>query len=269
MMKNEFLAINTLVDTININLKSIYVTHAEKGDIYKFKNKGNSYYCYVLVVKGKMTLSMMDSSTVDIEEGNALFLWGNDVKSYSFSDETRYYWVYFSLIGNNLILGKTFLVDTEKTASSIQKCLKLLHRSSLIELCRANMIFVKLVLNGVEKLKENEYTKKSFYRKAIEMSVDFIKDNLYDLPSIQELANMSGMSLKQYRKHFKRIMGDFPAKYIADQKMLLVRDCLVNTDLTVNQIAEMLNFSSPYYLSSSFKKVFNCSPKEYRNKHRE
>ncbi len=269
MMKNEYLAVNTLVDVININLKSIYVTHAEKDDVYKFKTKGNLYYCYVLVVKGKMTLMTKDSHTIDVKSSHAVFLWENDIQSYSFSEDTKYYWVYFSLIGNTLVLLKPFSVDGEKVAMSLQKCLKLINRSTLIELCRANTIFIKSVLDGVEKLIEEESNNKSVHRRAIELSIDYIKDNLYNLPSVQDIASLFGLSLKQYRKYFKKIVGEFPAKYIADQKILLVRDCLLNTDLTVNQIAEMLNFSSPYYLSSSFKKVFNCSPKEYRNKHRE
>ena len=65
-----------------------------------------------------------------------------------------------------------------------------------------------------------------------------IKDNLYNLPTIQELANLVGMSLKQYRKHFKKIVGVYPAKYIYDQKMLIVKQCLLNTELTIAEIAE-------------------------------
>ena len=63
-------------------------------------------------------------------------------------------------------------------------------------------------------------------------------------------------------------MGVYPAKYIYDQKMLIVKQCLLDTELTIAQIAEMMGFSSAYYLSACFKKSFGYAPNEYRKKFR-
>ena len=128
--------------------------------------------------------------------------------------------------------------NVEKASASLYRCISLLLRSTTHDSMRANMIFTKYVLEGLEKLWEEEVSAGGSQRIAIATSVDYIKDNLYNLPTIQELANLVGMSLKQYRKHFKKIVGVYPAKYIYDQKMLIVKQCLLNTELTIAEIAE-------------------------------
>ena len=267
-MRNDIFAINTLVDTVSINIKSIYKTSARNGETYKCKMGGDVYFCYVFVLKGKMKLRTLQSYEFKVAEGCAAFLWSNDIQSYTlYGEEVQYFWVYFSLSGKKLTLMKPFAVsNVEKTSASLHRCISLLLRSTTHDSMRANMIFTKYVLEGSEKLWEEEVDAGGSQRIAIATSVDYIKDNLYNLPTIQELANLVGMSLKQYRKHFKKIMGVYPAKYIYDQKMLIVKQCLLNTELTIAQIAEMMGFSSAYYLSACFKKSFGCAPNEYRKK---
>lgn len=269
-MRDEIIAVNTLTDAININIKSIYKTLGEAGDIYKCNWGGTLYYCYVFVEKGKIELKTLQSYCLELNEGQAVFLWANDIQSYSFSESTSYFWAFFSLTEQKLPLMKPFaLENTSKTASDLYRCITLINRGAALELFRANMIFTNNVLKGIEKLLLDEEKSKTWAQRSIESSLNFIRDNLYALPMIQELANQAGMSLKQYRKYFKKIVGVYPAQYIYEQKLLLVREYLANTDLTVAQISDMIGYSSPYYLSFCFKKYFGITPREYRVKTKE
>ena len=269
-MRDEIIAVNTLTDAININIKSIYKTLGDVGDVYRCKWGGNLYYCYVFVEKGKIEFKTVQSYCFELNEGQAVFLWSNDIQSYSFSESTSYFWVFFSLTEQKLTLMRPFAVENiSKTTRNIDHCITLLNRGVALELFRANMIFTKNVLEGIEKLLLDEEKFKKVGQLSIESSLNFIRDNLYKLPTIQELANQVGMSLKQYRKHFKKIVGMYPAQYIYEQKLLLVSEYLKNTDLTVAQISDMIGFSSPYYLSFCFKKYFGVPPREYRKKARE
>ena len=267
-MKNDIFAINPLVDMVSINLKSIYKTSAQEGDFYKCKLNGEVYFCYVFVLKGKIKFRTVQSLEFELTEGCATFLWSNDIQSYTMhGEEIQYFWVYFSMDGKKPTLMKPFeVLNVEKTSANLYRCISLLLRATSHDTLRANMIFTKYILEGIEKLLEEEVSAGGSQRIAIANSIDYIKGNLYNLPSIQELANLVGMSLKQYRKHFKKTTGVYPAKYIYDQKMLVVKECLLNTELTIAQIAEMMDFSSAYYLSSCFKKSFGCTPTEYRKR---
>lgn len=263
-MQNEFIAINMLTDALNINLKSIYKVRANNGEIYKSKAQGDIYYCYVFVIKGKLQIQTIQSYDLIVEERHATFLWSNEIQSHTaFSDDVQFFWIYFSWEGKELPLLKVFKIEhADNAVKDFHYCIELLKRSNSFDLLRANMIFAKYVIGGAESL-ANEI-EGGWHQRCIYKSIDYIRENLYALPTIQELATLVGMSLKQYRKHFKKVMGVYPAQYISKQKMTVAKDYLTKTDLTINQIADMMGFSSPYYLSSCFKKTFGCAPNEYR-----
>ena len=268
-MKNENFVINSLEDEVNINIKSIYKTIIEKGIDYTFNHNGMSYYAYVVAANGKINIKTKKEYNIELKEGEAIFLWGNDLVSYtSIEEESRYFWVWFALGKKTLPLNAIIEINSiEKTINDLNNCIKYLKRANVLDVMHANMIFTKYIVHGVEELESKKNESISRYRVNILQSVDYINDNLYDLPTIQELANAIGMSIKQYRKYFKQVTGVYPAKYIYNKKLASVKDSLVNTDLSINEISDMMGFSSPYYLSNCFKNTFGVTPSEYRKKH--
>ena len=178
-MKNEWVAINMIAETIDVNIKSVYKTLALAGDTFKCRTQGNNYYCYVFVIKGTMKFQLRQPYQFELAEGQATFLWGNDFETYFFDEETEYFWVYFSLTEKKLMVMRPFSIDDiEGTVKDFHRCANLLNRSTKLDLSRANMIFTKHVLDGIEKMRAEEISSKSYHRAAIEKSVNYIKENL-------------------------------------------------------------------------------------------
>ena len=269
MRKDEIFVINSLVDEVSVNLKSIYKVLADKGDDFTFKYNGSAYYSFLLVIKGKITVETNKNYSFEVGEGNAAFVWSNDINSYSvLEDGSQFFWVWFYLNKKTLPFMNVFSLDiTEKLLNDFHNCIKLLKHADVLDAMRANMIFTKYMLRGIEQLESKQNSSSGWYRVKILQSVDYINEHLYDLPTIQELANMEGLSIKQYRKYFKQVVGVYPAKYIYNQKLVSVKDALINTDLSINEISDMMGFSSPYYLSNCFKNTFGVTPSEYRKKY--
>jgi AraC-like DNA-binding protein len=70
---------------------------------------------------------------------------------------------------------------------------------------------------------------------------------------------------------FSEIEGITIEKYFILQKIERVKELLVYDELTLNEIAFMLNYSSAAHLSAQFKKVTGLTPshfKQYKNKNR-
>lgn len=51
--------------------------------------------------------------------------------------------------------------------------------------------------------------------------------------------------------------------YILDRKLQKAKDMIALGDHTMTEISEQLNFCSPTYFSTQFKKAFGCTPREY------
>ena len=101
--------------------------------------------------------------------------------------------------------------------------------------------------------------------------VDFLNilndPNYYQL-SIQELAQHSFYSPNHLSVLFKQYMGVTINEYIRAKKMDHASYLLKNTDLNITAIAIQLGYSEQGHFSSLFKRIYKCSPLEYRNKHR-
>ncbi|HBA93640.1 MAG TPA: hypothetical protein DCZ02_03380 [Ruminococcaceae bacterium] len=55
-----------------------------------------------------------------------------------------------------------------------------------------------------------------------------------------------------------------PYKYYKNSKIALAKEYLINTKMTVGEIASVLSFGDQQYFSYSFKKETGFSPKKYR-----
>lgn len=63
---------------------------------------------------------------------------------------------------------------------------------------------------------------------------------------------------------FSAVEGTTIEKYYIAQKIEKVKELLVYDELTLNEIAEQLNYSSTAYLSNQFKKVTGLTPSHFR-----
>lgn len=72
------------------------------------------------------------------------------------------------------------------------------------------------------------------------------------------------MSYSYFRKLFKEYTGLSPASYFLDIKLQRAKDLLCKTQLSVKEIAYMLNFDSPDYFCTLFKKKTGKRPGDFR-----
>ena len=100
----------------------------------------------------------------------------------------------------------------------------------------------------------------------IQASMDYMRENYADKPSLQMLAERAGYSLSYYKMKFKEETGMTPADYLSTLRLEYAKDRLVNSSCSITRIASDLNFSSPSHFSSSFRKWTSYTPKEYRER---
>ncbi|MBQ7236542.1 MAG: helix-turn-helix transcriptional regulator, partial [Clostridia bacterium] len=60
--------------------------------------------------------------------------------------------------------------------------------------------------------------------------------------------------------------GKTVSEYVGDKKLEAAKRKITQTDKTLTEIAEELNFESIHYFTRFFKKHLGISPKEYRNR---
>lgn len=100
---------------------------------------------------------------------------------------------------------------------------------------------------------------------SIDMSIEFMQQNL-DIPlSLHELAAEVHISASHYSALFKKKTGYPPLEYFNHIKMQKACQYLQFTNLQVKEIAFKIGISDPGYFSRFFTKMMGQSPNEYRS----
>ena len=224
-MKNICVAINTIVNPLRVSLKSIYETSASKGDFYVCKSDGYVYNCFIFVVKGKLLLQTNKKLNIALEENKAVFVLDKEIKSYKcLEDDTVYFWTYFHYEGPSLPTNTPYTVENpSKMVDGFNNCCTLLNQQDNTALMQANITFAKFFLEGNKKLNPQNGDINATNIGVLN-SIDYIHENLFRLPIVEDIAEMFGMSIKKYREEFEKVTGLTPSKYIKEKKLILTKN---------------------------------------------
>jgi len=125
--------------------------------------------------------------------------------------------------------------------------------------------WLKSIINRSFESKKNENTlSESSY--IVNRAKELIEQNIKNPQlSLEYIADELGISYKHLSKVFKSKTGIKFVDYISNLRLNHSRSLLVNTDLKVEEISEIMGYSTPQYFISKFKIMFGCTPHKYRN----
>lgn len=82
--------------------------------------------------------------------------------------------------------------------------------------------------------------------------------------NLKTYADMCNLSVSRFAHIFKDNFGLSPYQYQTAAIIKKAKEYLLNTELTIGEISDRLNFENVYYFSRLFKKYTNLSPNAYR-----
>ncbi|MFN3946329.1 MAG: helix-turn-helix transcriptional regulator [Allosphingosinicella sp.] len=99
---------------------------------------------------------------------------------------------------------------------------------------------------------------------VLERVLKAIEDRLEDAPSVEELARAAKFSRSHFARAFRKATGLSPSVYIAQRRLCRARDLLVDTNMTIAQIAARTGYSSHGHLTAAFRAALGQTPTQYR-----
>lgn len=99
--------------------------------------------------------------------------------------------------------------------------------------------------------------------RKIKRAKDIILERMAEPPTLQQLSDEIGLSLKKLKEGFKQIYGDSVYGFLLDHKMDLARKLLESGKYNVNEIGLKLGYSTASHFIASFKKKYGTTPKKY------
>jgi len=99
--------------------------------------------------------------------------------------------------------------------------------------------------------------------KKIKLAKKIILQRMVEPPTLQELADEVGLSLKKLKEGFKEIYGDTVFSFLFDYKMDYARKLLEKGQHNVNEVGLNIGYSTASHFIAAFKKKFGTTPKKY------
>lgn len=105
--------------------------------------------------------------------------------------------------------------------------------------------------------------------RIIEETIAYVDEHICsgDL-TVEQTASWLHLSTNYLRNIFKEHVGISLSKYITDKKIQYACKVLVETDDSIQSLCERLDFTSPNYFYTYFKKNTGMTPSQYRERHR-
>lgn len=95
----------------------------------------------------------------------------------------------------------------------------------------------------------------------------YMRENYGKQIGLAEIADAQSISASYLTKLFRDHLGCSPSRYLTDYRMQQAKKLLVDSQLSVGEIAEHVGYPDPFHFSKSFKNLYGISPAQYRRDH--
>jgi len=106
-----------------------------------------------------------------------------------------------------------------------------------------------------------------FHENLIEAAA-LMEANLEEPLSLDEIARLVGVSRRQIERLFKRYVGEVPTKYYLDMRLRRARGLLLQSSLSIMEVAVACGFQSPPHFSKCYRDLFGHTPSAERKNSR-
>ena len=98
----------------------------------------------------------------------------------------------------------------------------------------------------------------------LEAAVAYIDANYATISSVKEIAAACFLSESRLYHLFREHLDTSPVSYLNNIRIHAAIELLANPNLSIQEIAEMLNFHSEYYFRKTFKRITGDLPSRFR-----
>jgi len=150
--------------------------------------------------------------------------------------------------------------DLVKLANELIQALK--ERDMLFIKLKSLELIYRIGKVGINPSKTNYFTPGG--DKLMEEVEKYMKENLDKNLNLDHLAKKFKISKSTLNTKFTRSFQYTPMKYIQRLKLIYSEDLLINTDKSILEISNDLNFQNPSNFNRAFKDFTGLSPSQYR-----
>lgn len=271
-------------DSVSVHLKNIGRVHCEPG--WRLDARWSSYlkdFDLWFVSEGLGQMQLHDT-TIELRPGVCLWMRPGGRYEATQDPDKRLIvsYAHFDLLdrtGQPLSLdaplppevltpANTSLVDIlfrHIASHTVWKHLPYTHRSPTLALFRG--LLMELDANSDRPIHAMAGTAQ-YHRQLIQTAAMHIMENPGQDYRVADLARQAGYSPDHFTRVFKEVIGVSPQAYIVRVRMDRAKQLLLESSLSISQIADTLGYTDLFFFSRQFKSTTGKTPRQYRTDER-
>ena len=111
-------------------------------------------------------------------------------------------------------------------------------------------------------------TRVELYRRLLR-GKDYLDSFFCGEMRLGKIASVACLSPYHFHRLFREVFGETPNHYLQRRRLAHARELLSSTDRTVTEICLEVGFESMTSFSALFRRIYGCSPRQYRSSHQE
>ncbi|MFH5210870.1 helix-turn-helix domain-containing protein [Antrihabitans spumae] len=166
-----------------------------------------------------------------------------------------------------LFVDEGNLITSAGTAAGIDACLHLVRRE--LGSSVANAIARRMVVPPQRDGGQRQFIERPVVEcrsDSLSSILDWLTDNLAEAHTIEDLSARAAMSTRTFARKFAAETGTTPVKWLTNQRVLLAKQLLEDTDLGLESISSRCGFGSSALLRHHFNRVVGLAPVDYRRR---
>jgi AraC-like DNA-binding protein len=269
-----------------LTINTVGFQHIDPGQPYPPKshpegysflaNKGRTLeeYQFVYITKGKGYFSSKGSDKEELQAGDMFLLFPGVWHSYHPDDTTGWdeYWIGFqgSNIDNRVANG-FFTPEEPIFHVGFNEEIVRMYRNAII-IAQEQRIGYQQMLAGIANviqgfayaLHRHNTFEDPVAAQQIQQAKVIMMEKFAQGISPTDVAAEINMGYSKFRRLFKDLTGYAPLQYIQELRLQKSKKLLLNTSLSLTEIAEEIGYDNADYFSTAFKKKNRVTPAAYR-----
>ncbi len=248
---------------INLNVEYISSGKFKSSGIWIHPKRTIDSYEIILMLDGEAYIKEADKEY--ILKKNDILLLEPGKEHFGFKESNEYvsfFWIHYKTdnteykdFTKHITISDPYILKT-----LFSQCLHIANTQSYNPVCR-NLYMALIIEEILSYIKSSKKTP-NYLASQIK---EYIKTNIENLPTVNEIAEHFGYHANHVSRVFKSAYGITLKKYIERQILEYSRNLLHTTLYTVNQISQILSFKSENHFIKFFKYHTEMTPTEYRN----
>lgn len=241
-----------------------------------YANKRSGYHLHV-ILSGRGTLCV-EGKTQNLHFGQMFITKPNEETWYRASKEEPWKYCWMTFDGNNAgfyaekagfekkVNWQNCYVEVQQFYSLVQRIMEKPELNLPNELMRLGMLLEYLSLaidSHYQSVQATRHTHEYAPDVYVNHALDYIH-HYYSSIKVNDVARYIGINRSYLSDIFKKKMGVSPREYLRQYRLNQGCRMLLETQLSIQEIAKQIGYDNPLTFSKTFKAAYGVSPRNYR-----